>query len=384
MIILSHITKILDVMRPRILEPIVTCIFGLTITSPLCAETDQKQNQISAVLLISSPESAGTGFACLYKGKEFVATNLHVLDRATSITVKSQLGGMVPLSGKMIAGGDADICLLGVQGSFQDIGIKPLEFFESTFKETKAGDMVVCLGNGLGNGVITETKGTITAYGTPRLEIDCPVVHGNSGGPVIHLESGKVVGLVTEAENNKLTFDALGVAANKSVNSQVKEISYFAHRIDSVTKWTLTSLTDYLKVGQLVNDSRMGLSRATLFLADKGGWEEDRRLSEAWNDYSKFIEESQKKTHKTVKTTETVSVNSYGVTVRRDVRVRKMGVSQADYEKEYEKFKRAVEWKILADQESIKKAKVIGYRQMEAQKRVMDFSAQVLALSKEL
>jgi len=371
-------------MRSEIQKIIAICICWLTITKTLCAEPDKKQEQSAAVFLISSPESTGTGFACLYRGKEFVATNLHVLDGASAITVKSQLGGIVPLSGKMIAGGDADICLLGVQSSFKEMGIKPLEFFESSFKQTKVGDAVVCLGNGLGNGVITETKGRINAYGTPRLEIDCPVVHGNSGGPVIHLDSGKVVGLVTEAENNKLTFDALGVAASKSVDSQVKEISYFAHRIDSVTKWNGTSIADYLKIGQLVTSARTGISRATLFLAAKSGWEEDKRLSEAWKAYEKFMDASAAKTHSTIRVTDTVSVNSYSVTVRRDVRVRSMGVSQADYDNAYEKLKRSVEWKILADQESLKKANVIGYRQVEAQKMVLDFSAQVLALSKEL
>lgn len=355
-----------------------------TETALFIADTERKKEQSAAVFLISSPEQSGTGFACVYKGLEFVMTNLHVLDGTSSITVKSQVCGVIPLSGNMIAGEDADICLLGVQGSFKDKGIKPFEFCENTFKETRAGDSVVCLGNSLGNGVITETNGKITAFGTPRLEIDCPVVHGNSGGPVIHLETGKVVGIVTEAVDNNLTLGALGVAAIKSMRSPVRKISYFAHRIDSVSKWTPTSVVNYLNTSLTVASARKGLSNAALFLADKQGWEKDKRLSDAWTDYQKFMKESKDKTHVTVKVTDTVSNDEYGFTLRRDVRIRSMNVAQADYDKAFERFKRAVEWKILADQEILTKAKVIGYRQAEARNFGLSFSAQVLSLSKEL
>lgn len=361
---------------------LVRCAFAQFVVGSLYAEPVSQKDQSLAVFLISSSEMTGSGFACLYKGREFVATNLHVLDGDPPVTVKSQAGDDIALSGNMVAAADADICLLAVVGKFADKGITPFEFDENAFKNTKVGDEVVCLGNSLGNGVITETKGKILAYGQPRLEIDCPIVKGNSGGPVVHRASGKVIGLVTEAIINKLNFDELGVAASKSKNSPIHAISYFAHRIDTAKIWSGTTVVDYLKIGKTISAAGTGLSRATLFLAAKAGWEEDQRLSDAWKDYQKFIDQAKGKSSASVKVTN--YVNSYGVVVRRDVRVRSMSVSEADYDKAYDKFKRAVEWKILADQETLKKAKVIGFRQMEGQKLALGFSTQVLALQKEL
>lgn len=354
------------------------------VAQPVGAQQTNTQEQSNAVFIISTSESAGTGFACTYKGREFVATNLHVIDGTAPISVKSQASGSLKLSGQMIAANDADICLLAIDGKFSDKGIKPLEFAANAFIEAKVGDAVQCWGNTLGNGVITATGGKILGFGTPRLEIDCPLVGGNSGGPVIHQKTGKVVGIVTEAEINKLTFDALGVAATKAKGSQVRPISYFAHRIDTVEKWEATTVANYLEVSATLKTAHTGLSKATLFLADKKGWEEDPRLTAAWNDYQRFIEAAKDKTSSSVKVSETVVITSFAVVVRRDVKVRRRGVAQADYDKAYEAMKRAVEWKILADQENLKKAKPVGLRQLEARNEGLEFCPKVLLLHKEL
>jgi len=335
-----------------------------------------------SVVIITTSGGSGTGFACEYRNQSYIATNLHVIERADSITAKPLSGDSVPLSGKLIVAEDADVCLIGIKGSFTDIGIIPLKFMDNVISQSKVSDEVVCLGNSLGNGVITATKGAIKAYGQPRIEIDCPVVTGNSGGPIIHTTSGKVVGLVTEAVVNKLTFDELGKAASKSKQSQVSDISYFGHRVDSIKKWTGTTLTEYSKSSLAILNSSNGLVSAAYFIADKSGWESDRRISEAWNNYNKFMDQSEAKSHRTVETTN--YVNEFGVIVRSDVRIRSMNVSQADYDKALIIFKRAVEWKIQSDQKMLEAVKPIGYRQNETKKLAVDFGGKVLILSKKL
>lgn len=353
---------------------------------PLQASDDATKEQSMAVFLIqgSSQEgtSSGTGFACRFKEREFVATNLHVLEGASSISVMPQSGNIVKLSGKVIVAEDADICLLGITGEFSDIGVTPLEFVDDVFKESKTGDRIFCLGNSLGNGVITATNGTIKAYGQPRLEIDSPVVRGNSGGPIVHEKTGKVVGLVTEAIINKSKFDELGIAASKSIDSPVQDISYFGHRVDTVRKWTATTMKEYMSTSQVIAVADKGLVCATLFLVDRDGWQEDRRLADAWRDYSKFIDQAKEKTTKRVEVTK--YVNDFGVVVRTDAKVKGNGVSQHDYEKAYQTFRRSVEWKIIADQETLKRVKPLGYRQIDTCKLLMNFSTQVLTLQKEL
>jgi hypothetical protein len=359
---------------------------SLLAQSPDSAVDENEKNQRGAVLIIESgppnATSAGTGFACIYRNTEFVATNLHVLGDASGLKVQPQNGAQIKLSGKVIVAEDADICLLGIEGRFEDAGITPLEFMSDAFEESKAGDEILCFGNSLGNGVITTTKGTIKAFGKPRIEIDCPVVGGNSGGPIIHNQSGKVAGLVTLAVINKSKFDELGVAeaASKSEKSQVSSISYFGHRIDTVQKWKATTLLEYSKTAQTIKTASKGLESTVLFLVAKEGWEKDRRLSDAWKEYSRFIDQADRSTKRVVVT---AYVNEFGFILRQDVRKKGIGIPQVEYDKAYQKLKRSLEWKILADQEILKRAKPIGYMQINEQKMLMTFSDQVLSITKK-
>lgn len=332
----------------------------------------------SSVLIIKTDKSSGTGFACVYRDQEFIATNLHVLEGFSKIEVKSISGKVIEFSGKLIAADDADICMLSIKGKFADKGITPLKFMDKVAENSKVGDEIICLGNSLGNGVVTSAKGEIKAYGHPRIEITAPVVKGNSGGPIIHVPSGDVVGLVTEAVINKLDFDELGVAASKAEDTAVPEISYFGHRIDSVSKWTGTSIEEYLKQNLTLSKSTESLINTTLFLADKSGWENDVKLADAWKEYSTFLENA------AGKTSVTEYVNDLGVVVRRDVKIKRRSVSEADYQTALAKFKRAIDWKIKNDQEALNKTKPIGFRQTEKRKLAMEFGDKVSLLYNSL
>ena len=328
----------------------------------------------SSVFIIKTDKSSGTGFACVYRDQEFIATNLHVVEGNSKIEVKSISGKVIEFSGKLIAADDADICMLSIKGKFADKGITPLKFMDKVAENSKVGDEIICLGNSLGNGVVTTAKGEIKAYGHPRIEITAPVVKGNSGGPIIHVPSGTVVGLVTEAVINKLNFDELGVAASKAEDTAVPEISYFGHRIDSVSKWSGTTVEEYLNQNSALTKSTESLINTTLFLADKTGWENDVKLTDAWKDYSKFLE------NVADKTSVTEYVNDMGVVVRRDVKVRRKSVSEADYQAAFAKFKRAIDWKIKNDQEALNKTKAVGFRQVEKRNAAIDFGGKVGSL----
>ena len=99
-----------------------------------------------------------------------------------------------------------------------------------------SADPVVIPGNSKGDGVITETAGKLLAIGPKKIEVDNPVYRGNSGSPIVHSSSSKVLGLLTEAE--LVTLDSFDRASFKSKNSAIKsEIRYFGYRFDSVQAW---------------------------------------------------------------------------------------------------------------------------------------------------
>jgi hypothetical protein len=98
---------------------------------------------------------------------------------------------------------DVDLVIMEVQGFPSDV--RPLELLDDLSKQLAQGDKVTIPGNSEGHGVVTQTHGELLAIGGQRVETDCPVYSGNSGSPIIHRKSGKVIGVLTEAE--RLIFD---------------------------------------------------------------------------------------------------------------------------------------------------------------------------------
>jgi len=338
---------------------------------------DVPKNVRAAVFLASNDSGSGTAFACKFRDREFVATNLHVASGTTKLVVKTQQGNIIPLGDKIILAADADICLISIRKPFSELGISPLEFTSKLFEETEVGDSIYCLGNSLGNGVVIQADGKIKAFGNPRLETTTPFVGGNSGGPLVHSKSQKVVALVTE------TFDNRGLEANtsrdekaiKSEKSELDEISYFGHRIDTVKKWSGTSYTSFLKNEKALSQLDQSINCMIKFLLDHQGWRRDRKLVRIWEDYRKFIDTAEERTHKSVKVTN--YVNEYGAVVRSDVRVRSKSISQADYDKAYKSFINGLEWKIKGDEVGLEKMKSLGYIQIERRARLEKLANQV-------
>ena len=154
---------------------------------------------------------AGSGF--IFGEDEelvFIATNNHVVQGATTITVSLDDNENVPA--RFIQGdAQADLAVLSVRKS--DLEEKGVPFTIATFGDSsvmRMGDMVVAIGNAMGEGQ-TVTKGIISALDLNievsdhlrrtrlRLDVlqtDAAVNRGNSGGPLVN-RYGEVIGIVT-------------------------------------------------------------------------------------------------------------------------------------------------------------------------------------------
>ncbi len=92
------------------------------------------------------------------------------------------------------------------------------------------GDEVVVLGNAEGAGVINTINGKIVGIGPNLVEVDAPFQPGNSGSPIVHLKTGKVVGVATY-----LTIRKFDSATKEPV--KVPIVRRFGYRLDSVKIW---------------------------------------------------------------------------------------------------------------------------------------------------
>jgi len=82
---------------------------------------------------------------------------------------------------------------------------KPFEVMQDVDANAAIGDPVAVLGNA--DGVVNPIMGSITGIGPTFIEVDAPFLQDNSGGPIIHLKTGKVIGVAAYQVKNKYDMD---------------------------------------------------------------------------------------------------------------------------------------------------------------------------------
>lgn len=206
-----------------------------------------------------SSTSSGTGFAIGSNG--IIATNHHVVNGATNITVRGINGDFSKSYKAKIISEDKnnDLAIIQIDDiSFSSLGTIP---YVLPYKSCDVGSSIFCLGYPLRatmgdevkltNGIISSKsgyQGDITTY-----QITAPVQPGNSGGPLFD-DKGNLVGIINakhlEAENVSYAikisyllnlFDALptgpklqtqNTLESKSLPEQVKTIRNFVYIIE--------------------------------------------------------------------------------------------------------------------------------------------------------
>ena len=178
----------------------------------------------NSLVFVEGTSSKGSGFVCEIGGKKFVITNQHVV--AGNPGAKFTLLDQSPVqTGQAAAAVGHDIMTFAL---FSDT--KALEMMTDVEKNAAIGDDVAVLGNSNGDRVIKPITGKLVGIGPDRVEVSAEFVPGNSGSPIIHLKSGKVLGVATYAKIRKID----------SLTGKLKdppEVKRFGYRLDRVKQW---------------------------------------------------------------------------------------------------------------------------------------------------
>ena len=188
------------------------------------AASEMMKQSSGSLVFVSGTSGAGSGFIGRLRGTTFLFTNAHVAAGVKGAGFKTLEGTQVQLGTPAIAAGH-DIFL-----STLAPGKPAIEIMAGVDQNAAIGDGVVVLGNAEGGGVINTIVGKIVGIGPDRVEVDAPFQPGNSGSPIIHLKSGKVIGVATYLTIKK--YDA----ATKEVLAK-PVVRRFGYRLDSVKKW---------------------------------------------------------------------------------------------------------------------------------------------------
>jgi S1-C subfamily serine protease len=202
-------------------------------------ETTAAQAVSPHILTLKGENGSGSGFILWRQGKCYLVTNAHVIDENENITVAS-IGKEFPLPRRLLVSKTRDVVLAEVTGFKEGLEV------ETDFSQVRIGDATISLGNSSGAGVARLTKGKVLGIGNDLIETDAAYVQGNSGSPIVHQTTGKVLGVVTYVEKSP---------QNKLVaESDLKEFRHFAHRIDNIpaSDLVLISSDDFMSGGKLV------------------------------------------------------------------------------------------------------------------------------------
>ena len=213
---------------PRLATALLTTCAFIFIAGKMCAATMDEQvaelvkNYSGSLVFVEDKGGAGSGFACTFGGQKFVFTNQHVVAGHPGVKL-TLLDQSVIKVGQAAAAVGHDILSLALLSP-----TKTMEMMIEVEKNAAIGDDVVVLGNPEGARVIKPLTGKLVGIGPNLIEVTAEFVPGNSGSPIVHLKSGKVIGIATYLTMRDM--DGLsGRAAPK--------VRRFGYRLDSAKQW---------------------------------------------------------------------------------------------------------------------------------------------------
>jgi putative serine protease PepD len=164
----------------------------------------------------SSSRTAAEGTGFVYDSDGHIVTNEHVIDGASSVSVKFSDGSTAKAT---VVASDisSDIAVLKVDVASSKL--RPLTLGDSS--ALTVGDGVVAIGNPYGldgsvtTGIVSALDREISAPdNTPiegAIQTDAAINHGNSGGPLLNL-AGNVIGITSQIQSDSGANDGVGFA----------------------------------------------------------------------------------------------------------------------------------------------------------------------------
>jgi putative serine protease PepD len=175
----------------------------------------------------SGQESQAEGSGFVIDGDGHIATNQHVVDGASSITVTFADGKKA--SAKVVGTDPStDVAVIKVDAPKSEL--HPLQFADSS--GVQVGDGVVAIGSPFGlegtvtTGIVSALNRTIQAPNnftiSGAIQTDAAINHGNSGGPLLD-SGGHVIGINSQIESDSGGNDGVGFAIPSSIVQRVAQ-----------------------------------------------------------------------------------------------------------------------------------------------------------------
>jgi putative serine protease PepD len=172
-------------------------------------------------------EALGSGF--VYDDQGHIITNEHVVDGATSISVRFWNGKTYSAE---LVGSDPSTDLAVIEVNAPASTLQPLALANSS--TVAVGDPVVAIGSPFGlentvtSGIVSALHRSMTSPNNfsidDSIQTDAAINHGNSGGPLLN-SAGRVIGVNSQIESDSGGNDGVGFAIpSNTVKTIVSEL----------------------------------------------------------------------------------------------------------------------------------------------------------------
>jgi hypothetical protein len=181
--------------------------------------SDLLRHYNSDIIFVTGKSGAASGFVARYNGRRFFITNAHVLAGLGYLSLEplDRSTIQVQSDASMVAVGHDLIAIPVIAGGD---GIPTIEKVDTA----AIGDSVVVFGNALAGGVVNPLPGKIVGLGPRIIEVSGQFEPGSSGGPIIHLRTGKVICVATYATRSEK------ISGEQSTRR-------FGYRLDTIAAW---------------------------------------------------------------------------------------------------------------------------------------------------
>lgn len=211
------------------------------------------------LVIIDSSKVAGSGFLCAMGEADFLVSNAHVIAGDQQLKFTTVDGDNLLINTGELAF-DHDV----MRFEFRDGPEVILEAVEDLPDTIDVGDTIIVPGNAEGVGVVRPLMGRILGIGPDQIEVDAHFQPGNSGSPIIHLESGLVIGIATAI----VTRDKEAFEDPETEDAQFQRFRRLGFRLDSIEQWEKVSAAQFYAQASEVEEIQDLTSSLLNLLAD--------------------------------------------------------------------------------------------------------------------
>jgi Trypsin-like peptidase domain len=204
---------------------------------PISPEEQQSASQIieayhNSLVFVTGTDGSGSGFIATIGNANYLVTSTHVVTTVRDVAFKTLDGAVIKGGAPSMAVGEDIFCMALPPGG------KSFEIMQGVDANVAIGDEVVVPGDAEGAGMVSTIIGRIIAIGPNLLEVDAPFEPGDSGSPIIHLKTGKVIGVAAYTVTDKYGLSTDPVLKQPGARR-------FGYRVDSVKGWQAVRWQDF-------------------------------------------------------------------------------------------------------------------------------------------